>query len=203
MQVSTHRLSVRKTARCAPHLIFRKQVDLGAANSIPISRLPYTLTWTNEWLYITHNDPNQEFKMLKIFRVPLHSSPESRNEVEVLENEIYLPTSSSSRMIHYFPSSITCNPEGGTVVLSSTHTNTSLCPVRGHSSAAQHPRPSSRSLPPIGFRFNPAHHPRWTLPLISPERTLSSDTPMVGGRLRQKYEHFDTQEDRDIIPYLS
>jgi hypothetical protein len=60
MQVSTHRLSVRKTARCAPHLIFRKQVDLGAANSIPISRLPYTLTWTNEWLYITHNDPNQD-----------------------------------------------------------------------------------------------------------------------------------------------
>ena len=206
MQVSTHRLSVRKPVRCAPRLIFRSQVDLGAANSIPISRLPYTLTWSDEWLYITHNDPNQDFKALKVFRAPLHdSASDGDTKVDVLGEEIYLPRSSNNRTVYYFPPKVAAGPESasGTVILSSTHTQTLSFPVRGHTNAARHLRPHSRSLPPIGFSFSPELNIKWTPMLKESGRTSSSESPQAGGRLQRKFERFDKQEDQDIIAYLS
>ncbi|KAL8636479.1 MAG: hypothetical protein Q9228_006129, partial [Teloschistes exilis] len=68
LQISTHRLSGRKTARAPPRLVYRTHIPLAPVESIPASRLPYTVTWTPEHVYFTISDSK-----LNVIRIPLFS----------------------------------------------------------------------------------------------------------------------------------
>ncbi|KAL8686929.1 MAG: hypothetical protein Q9218_006759, partial [Villophora microphyllina] len=111
LQISTHRLSARKTARAPPRLIYRTQIPLPPVESIPASRLPYTVTWTQEHVYFTTSDIK-----LNVIRTPLlhrHHTHPGNNPSEfttaeepisqVPANTIHLPSSASRRQVHYFP----------------------------------------------------------------------------------------------------
>jgi hypothetical protein len=106
-QLSTHRLSQRKTARCPPRLVFRINVPLGSSDKLRISPLPFTLTWTKDFVYISKGHTNLEVIRVPLFRNHKGSST-SHAECHVREKEIFLPASAISKKVYYFP------PDGST-----------------------------------------------------------------------------------------
>ncbi|KAG1745715.1 hypothetical protein EDB19DRAFT_459773 [Suillus lakei] len=102
--ISTYRLSRRKTSRSPPTLIHRIRVKLGSKESLSVTKLPYTVTWTPKDTYITCSDA-----VLRVYRIPLF-----KPEKEALEEEedvvlmprktVFFPESALNRQVHYFPS---------------------------------------------------------------------------------------------------
>ncbi|KAG0704006.1 hypothetical protein DFH29DRAFT_1068311 [Suillus ampliporus] len=107
--VSTYRLSRRKTSRSPPTLIHRIRVKLGSKESLSVTKLPYTVTWTPKDIYITCSD-----MVLRVYRIPLFKpAKEAQQEEDVVlmpRKPVFLPESSSNRQVHYFPSK--SNPDG-------------------------------------------------------------------------------------------
>ena len=68
LQVSTHRLSVRKTVSSPPRLVFRTNIFLGKTKSVSVSTLPYTLTWTDQYLYLVKRDTKLNVIRIHLFR---------------------------------------------------------------------------------------------------------------------------------------
>ncbi|KAL9577947.1 MAG: hypothetical protein Q9212_006039, partial [Teloschistes hypoglaucus] len=111
LQISTHRLSSRKTARAPPRLVYRTHIPLAPVESIPASRIPYTVTWTQEHVYFTTSDCK-----LNVIRIPLfthhhrsheisdeHRATEGPSNPRVPVNTINLPDSARRRQVFYFP----------------------------------------------------------------------------------------------------
>lgn len=103
--ISTYRLSVRKASRIPPVLIHRALVDLGAKEHISVSKLPYTITWTPEKVFVTSND-----QVLRVYCIALFPSVEKPsmggkdvNLVMAPRNTIFLPGSAEKRQVFYFP----------------------------------------------------------------------------------------------------
>ncbi|KAF7893486.1 uncharacterized protein EAF02_001024 [Botrytis sinoallii] len=73
LQVSTHHLSSRKTARSPPRLLFKINAALGESARMSVSRLPYTLTWTNtELFFVTRGEE------LNVMRIPLFKGADDK-----------------------------------------------------------------------------------------------------------------------------
>lgn len=192
LQVSTHRLSARKTARSPPHLVCRTNVLLGRTHSVSVSTLPYTLTWTDQYLYFVRRDTK-----LNVIRIPLFRPTEAGEKTTVCYpcNDIYLPRTAELRDVYYYPPQehTKKGKEGiGTIIIGS------------HSSI-----PAQRKLVPPN-----AVKPPITV-LVSEEKDLGgwvckADAVNVeqrqnnaAGRLQSKFERFDLKEDCDIVPYLA
>lgn len=101
--VSTYRLSRRKTTRSPPTLIHRIRVKIGTTKSLSVTKLPFTVTWTSNEVYITCSDV-----ILRVFRVPLFKPEKGAQEVDDMvlmpRKPIFLPESAQNRQVHYFPS---------------------------------------------------------------------------------------------------
>ena len=100
LQVSTHRLSARKTERSPPHLVCRTNVLLGRTHSVSVSTLPYTLTWTDQYLYFVKRDTK-----LNVIRIPLFRPTKAGVKTTVCypRNDIYLPRTAELRDVYYYP----------------------------------------------------------------------------------------------------
>ena len=192
LQVSTHRLSARKTVRSPPHLVCRTNVLLGRTHSVSVSTLPYTLTWTDQYLYFVTRDTK-----LNVIRIPLFRPTKAGEKTTVCypRNDIYLPRTAELRDVYYYPPQehTKKGKEGiGTIIIGS------------HSSI-----PAQRNLVPPN-----AVKPPITV-LVSEEKDLGgwvckADAVNVqqrqnnaAGRLQSKFERFDLKEDCDIVPYLA
>ena len=192
LQVSTHRLSARKTARSPPHLVCRTNILLGRTHSVSVSTLPYTLTWTDQYLYFVRRDTK-----LNVIRIPLFRPTKAGEKTTVCypHNDIYLPRTAGLRNVHYYPpQEYTRNgKEGfGTIIIGSH----SSIPAQGKII------PQHAVKPPITV-------------LVSEDKDLGgweckADAIDVvqrhnnaGGRLQGKFERFDLKEDCDIVPYLA
>ena len=192
LQVSTHRLSARKTVRSPPHLICRTNVLLGRTHSVSVSILPYTLTWTDQSLYSVKRDTK-----LNVIRIPLFRPTKAGDKTTVCypRNDIYLPRTAELRDVYYYPPQehTKKGKEGiGTIIIGS------------HSSI-----PAQRKLVPPN-----AVKPPITV-LVSEEKDLGgwvckADAVNVeqrqnnaAGRLQSKFERFDLKDDCDIVPYLA
>ncbi|RDW90659.1 uncharacterized protein DSM5745_02434 [Aspergillus mulundensis] len=108
--VTTHRLSSRKTTRAPPTQIYRTKIELGHFHSLPVSQLPFTLTWTPTELYFT-----MSAKRLAVFRIrlfPPHGELESENRESVLvpRERIFLPETAKTREVRFFPPSSSSKP---------------------------------------------------------------------------------------------
>ena len=192
LQVSTHRLSVRKTARSPPHLVCRTNVLLGRTHSVSVSTLPYTLTWTDQYVYFVTRDTK-----LNVIRIPLFRPTKAGEKTTVCypRNDIYLPRTAELRDVYYYPPQehTKKGKEGiGTIIIGS------------HSSI-----PSQRKLVPPNAVKPPISV------LVSEEKDLGgwvckADAVNIeqrqnnaAGRLQSKFERFDLKEDCDIVPYLA
>ncbi|TGO22714.1 hypothetical protein BPAE_0157g00010 [Botrytis paeoniae] len=201
LQVSTHHLSSRKTARSPPRLLFKKNVPLGESSSMSVSRLPYTLTWTvKELFFVTRGEE------LNVMRIPLFKGSDDKTApVCYTQNPIYLPRSAESRNVYYFPlpskykekDKAKGKEEVGKIIIGS------------HSSILSQglivPR-RSMIQPPIGVLVKEnTDLGGWKCKRVGIETDGNGKKERInvqGGRLQGKFESFDLKEDCDIIPYL-
>ena len=192
LQVSTHRLSTRKTVSSPPHLIFRTNVFLGKTESVSVSALPYTLTWTDQILYFVKRDTK-----LNVTRIPLFRPANAGNKAVVCypRNDIHLPRTAAMRDVHYHPprDGAKKGMEGlGTVIIGSYSSR----PAQGTLV------PRQAVSPPIGVYVSEQHDlGGWICRADVAEAKQRQNT--TGGRLQGKFEHFDRNEDCDIVPFLA
>jgi hypothetical protein len=118
-QLSTHRLSKRKPARSPPRLIYCIGVPLDSLEELSISPLLYTLTWSTDYTYVSKSQ-----ETLHVIRVPLFRQSKDGSSTDeeipgtdvegakchVRAKEIFLPSSTASRQIHYFPPTLLLRP---------------------------------------------------------------------------------------------
>ncbi|KAG8530799.1 uncharacterized protein KY384_004156 [Bacidia gigantensis] len=206
LQVTTHRLSGRKTARAPPSLVFRTNVSLGSTTSLSVSRLPYTLTWTPKHLYLTSNS-----ETLAITRIPL-SYPEDgskRTPICSTQGEVFLPRSVESRNVYYFPPAPTSStPSSKGLSLDDNRQRQrkkdKATIIIGSYSSEPSQRlyvPKNLMSPPIGLYLDEEKHlGGWECKtnVEGGGRVVNLD----GGKLKGKFESFDLNEDCDIVPYL-
>jgi hypothetical protein len=106
LQISTHRLSVRKTTRSPPRLTYRTTLSLGTVPTLNVSSSPYTLRWTDTHLYLTTNAQTLDVTRISLFPSTA-SSPVSPKPAEpsmcITTSPLYLPRTVSSRTLHYIP----------------------------------------------------------------------------------------------------
>ena len=192
LQVSTHRLSTHKTEWSPPNLVARSSVSLNKTHSIEVSTIPYTLTWTDQYLYFVERDTK-----LNLVRVPLFRSGTAGDKTIVCRprNDIHLPRTAASRDVHYFPPQEHAKKgkEGlGTIIIGSY----SSLPAQGVLV------PRHAVSPPIGVLVSEEDDlGGW----VCREEAVSSAQRqnIAGGRLQGKFERFDLKEDCDIVPYLA
>lgn len=192
LQVSTHRLSTRKTVSSPPHLIYRTDVFLGMTETVSVSALPYTLTWTDQMLYFVRRDTK-----LNVMRIPLFRPAKAGTQTVVCypRNDTYLPRTATMRDVHYHPprEGVKKGMEGlGTIIIGSYSSR----PAQG----TLVPRHAVSS--PIGVYISEEHDlGGWICKADVADAKQRHNT--TGGRLQGKFEHFDRKEDCDIVPFLA
>ncbi|CAO2655623.1 Nn.00g044260.m01.CDS01 [Neocucurbitaria sp. VM-36] len=218
LQVSTHRLSVRKTTRSPPRLIYRTTIDLGTAPTLNISSSPYTLHWTDETLYLT-----TRAQTLHVMRIPLFPDAQTgKSSVCYIQKEVYLPRTADSRTLHFFPrpppssrAPSTRSKTSGQLqsAAAAAAQNTMAKIIIGSHSAIPSQGllvPRYQVAPPIGVLL---HEERdlggWKCKAIivsqeeeGEEGRAKQRLNNAGGRLQGKFETFDRTEDCDIVPFL-
>ncbi|KAK2029177.1 hypothetical protein LX32DRAFT_589059 [Colletotrichum zoysiae] len=222
--VTTHRLSQRKTARSPPHLIYRTSVnlqgDLSEEERLDVMNLPFSLSWNKDHLFVTE----KSMKLL-VHRLPLFRGVEKRDITQfaprgVLHNlgDVFLPTSSFARKIHFFSSGDWPKPED------SEHSKTKSSRKKksaekskdkhvahvllGSQNEAAGPQSSAGALDdflyprsaPQGFHLTQEQLGDWDGEQSQVLRQRSQT--WKGGELMAKLEKFDMSEDCDIVPYL-
>ncbi|KAI9647062.1 hypothetical protein NHQ30_005064 [Ciborinia camelliae] len=199
LQISTHRLSSRKTAKSPPRLVFKTNIPLGESPSMSVSRLPYTLTWTEKELFFVTR--GQE---LSVMRIPLFKAPEEKMvPVCYTQNPIYLPRSADSRNVYYFP------PCSSKSKKDKDKEKIGKLIIGSYSSIPSQelivPRPSMVQ-PPIGVLVKEdTDLGGWKCKNVDAEmdgKVNKEKVNIQGGRLQGKFESFDMKEDCDIVPYL-
>lgn len=192
LQVSTHRLSTRKTVSSPPHLIYRTDVFLGMTETVSVSALPYTLTWTDQMLYFVRRDTK-----LNVMRIPLFRPAKAGTQTVVCypRNDTYLPRTATMRDVHYHPprEGVKKGMEGlGTIIIGSYSSR----PAQGTLV------PRHAVSPPIGVYISEEHDlGGWICKADVADAKQRHNT--TGGRLQGKFEHFDRKEDCDIVPFLA
>ena len=207
LQVTSHRLSNRKTARVPPSLIFRTNVPLGFRSSLSVSRPPYTLTWTPQNLYLTSNS-----ETLAVTRIPLFRSEDGSKNSPVCytQGKVFLPRSVESRNVYYFPPPVPHSSTPGSKVPSlddkrqrQRRRDKATIIISSYSSEPSQRRfvPKSLMSPPIGVYLDEEKDLggwKCKMNVEGGARGVNVD----GGKLKGKFESFDLNEDCDIVPYL-
>lgn len=213
LHVSTHRLSERKTSRSPPRLVYRTALSLPATYTetiqLSVSTLPYTLTWAEKHVYVTHSETP-----LKVYRIPLFKNVE---ETEITESapraifvnvaEVYLPSSVEMRKVYFFYEDAqnqkrkSKDKEQYVAKVIMGAQNRSVMRV-GETEAI----PRCDQTLPQGVHLTESQFGKWegvdmASGNSSVEKLKRAET-WKGGHLESKFERFDRSEDCDIVPYL-
>ena len=207
--VLTYRLSVSKTTRSPPSLIHLTRINLGTVESLSVSRLPFTLTWTPEELYLTCSDITLKVYRIRLFPISPDETTMPRGlGVLVPQKAIFLPNTARRREVYYFPpgagntdARVIIGSEARARQAQSTdakdkffgiQTEASLCAtddvfgLRG-----------TLSLP-IGCYLKEVDLGGWTK-----SNDLSEIPQDLGiGRLDRRLERFNPDDDCDLEPYI-
>jgi hypothetical protein len=113
--LATYQLSVKKTTRSPPKLIHVVRVNLKEVKGIDTKQLPFSFTWTQEYLYLTAS-----WKMLHVGRIHLfRQEAKEAKEAEELDDDeyaedsqpvlgpekvVFLPYTCKHRYVQFFPS---------------------------------------------------------------------------------------------------
>ncbi|EMD40006.1 hypothetical protein CERSUDRAFT_92497 [Gelatoporia subvermispora B] len=105
--LSTYRLSAQKTTRCLPTLIHRVRIPLGSEHSLDVSKLPMTLTWTPNKLYLSRSSSTLSVYRIQLFGLNAEEGESSEypggNDILVPCNPIILPGTARQRKVYYLP----------------------------------------------------------------------------------------------------
>jgi hypothetical protein len=110
--VLTYRLSISKTARSPPVLIHRIRVDAGKRFSLSASKIPFTVTWRSQEVYVSCSS-----YQLSVFRISLFKggSRKCRQDMiacpmTTLQKPPLLPGTALQRPVYYIPPSADNKP---------------------------------------------------------------------------------------------
>lgn len=103
--VATYKLCSTSPTRSPPSLVHRVRVDLDARTEFYVDNMPYTLSWTQDALYVSWSS-----NTLKVFRIELFRSDDTRNLVSTPKNLIYLPDSAVNSQVRFFPGQNASSP---------------------------------------------------------------------------------------------
>ncbi|TFK33930.1 hypothetical protein BDQ12DRAFT_727356 [Crucibulum laeve] len=210
--VSTYRLSSRKTTRSPPTLIHLAKAEVGIKNNISVSKLPYTVTWAEDKVYVTCNE-----KILRVYCIPLFPTTKgcsAANDDLVLSprNLIFLPETAENRTVYYFPPNSGSKDEksslgrliigGETLVKSITFTETDEPEtwdfyVKDLSEQTANLEPGE-FCPPVGCYVSEEDLGGW-----EKSKDRKEIPPQMGiGFLDRRLEKFNPEDDCDLEPYI-
>ncbi|PVF92590.1 hypothetical protein CPB86DRAFT_176028 [Serendipita vermifera] len=210
--VSTYRLSARKTARSPPTLIHRVKAYLGTTSLLRVSKLPFTLIWRPEELYIVRGDATLNVYRVQLFPGKSTGNTEGTQEVLTPRKPIFLPASARYRRVYYFPSdkgAANDNALGCIIVGGEARTKQTISEMMEFESDKR-PDPKegvtighaydlqNDAVPPIGCYVHERELGGW-------RRTSErADIPkyMGAGCLSHRLEKFNPQDDCDLEPYF-
>jgi hypothetical protein len=220
LQISTHRLSVRKTTRSPPRLMYRTTVNLGTVPTLNISSSPYTLHWTDKYVYLTTNAQTLDVTRISLFPSSTFSSTSTKPaepSICTTDSPLYLPRTTSSRTVHFFPPP----PPTARALSQRSKTSSALQPPAQRTTHAKviigsHSASPSRGIlvpayqiaPPMGVLVDESKDlGGWKCRAAKEmedglERGKDGRVNNAGGRLQGKFETFDRGEDCDIVPFL-
>lgn len=213
LHVSTHRLSERKTSRSPPRLVFRTALSLPATYTetiqLSVSNLPYTITWAEKHIYVTHSETP-----LRVYRIPLFKEVE---EMEITETapkavfvnaaEVYLPSSAETRKVYFFDRNSQAHKKKSKnkeeyvaqVIIGAQNR------IVVREGLAEGARRCGQTLPQ-GVHLTESQFGKWEgVDMASGNSNvekLERAETWKGGQLDAKFERFDRSEDCDIVPYL-
>lgn len=213
LHVSTHRLSERKTSRSPPRLVFRTALSLPATYTetvqLSVSTLPYTLTWAEKHIFVTHSETP-----LRVYRMPLFKQVEEMDITEkapkavfVNAAEVYLPSSVETRKVYFFDGNSQAQKKKSknkeqyvAQVIMGAQNRTVL-----RTGSAERAQKCGQTLPQ-GVHLTESQFGKWEgVDMASgnsnAEKLERAET-WKGGHLDAKFERFDRSEDCDIVPYL-
>lgn len=100
----TFSLSSKKPSHAPPRLIHRVRVPVNTRSSLQPAKLPFTVTWGDNQIYISYSS-----KLLRVYRIELFSSKPSRkatsNIGDVLrpKKTMFLPELAERGLVYYSP----------------------------------------------------------------------------------------------------
>jgi hypothetical protein len=218
LQISTHRLSVRKTTRSPPRLMYRTTVNLGTVPTLNVSSSPYTLHWTDTYVYLTTNAQTLNVARISLFPSSTPSSTSTKPaepSICTTTSPLYLPRTTSSRTLHFF----TPPPPPARALSQRNKPSSTIQPpaptharviIGSHSASPSQGIlvPAYQIAPPMvvlvdeskdlgGWKCRAAKEME-----DDAERGKDGRVNNAGGRLQGKFETFDRGEDCDIVPFL-
>ncbi|KZV97814.1 hypothetical protein EXIGLDRAFT_729613 [Exidia glandulosa HHB12029] len=184
--VSTYRLSARKTTRSPPSIIHHCKAFLGTCLAINPLQLPCTFTWTQNALFVTLRDSD-----FTVYSIPLLRAADKTRGVLVPTEKVFLPDNAPHRAVFFSPGASDDSP--AFIVLGSE-------PREPTNDDALFATATHRGVlaPPICC-------------LLDQDRDLGNWVPANGvrmpmphgvGKLDQRREKFDPQDDCDVAPYI-
>ncbi|KAK7047185.1 hypothetical protein VNI00_006851 [Paramarasmius palmivorus] len=205
--VATYRLSSRKTTRSPPTLIHRTRVDLGSTHSLNVSSLPFSLTWTPDYLYFAASKRSLNVHRIRLLpegSEGLPSTAVDRNAVLVPKKPIFLPDSASERRVHFFPG----NSDSQARIIIGGETRQSAVYMSNQTEMLHViDTPSRRDVkglegmlsPPVGcYVDEQTDLGGW---VRSGDRLQVPDDMGIG-KLDRRREKFDYEDDCDLEPYI-
>lgn len=176
LRVATYRLCKNQPCRAPPSLVYSTGVELGAVRSLSVSKLPYTLTWRPEVVYLTCRSVT-----LQVYKIPLFGKGEGGLPCAMKPKEIIvLPDTATERDVYYFPPAETTRNCTGRIIIGSD--------------------PSQHYSPPIGcFVHEGKDLGGW----ISPSECVDRTEKQGACQLTRPTEKFDPEEDCDCEYPLS
>ena len=209
LMVLTYRLSERKTTRSPPSLIYRTRMSLGQTESLSVSRLPFTLTWTAEELYFTVSDVVLKVSRIRLFKDTSFIGETGENrDVLVPQKTTFLPNTARRRPVHFYPQGSGLNArviiesESKTRNEYSAATDTKFFGLQSEegnvcATTVVHGLRGMLS-PPIGCYLTENDIGNW-----AHSKTVTEIPEDLGiGKMDRKLEIFNPEDDCDLEPYI-
>ncbi|KAF8526673.1 hypothetical protein BU17DRAFT_40385 [Hysterangium stoloniferum] len=209
----TYRLSDSKTTRAPPVPIYRTRLELGGVSSLSVSRLPFTLTWTSDELYLTCSHSILRIYRIRLFRPHTlnHSAPTDTDKDDgalVLQKTIFLPNTAQRRQVHYFPPRVG-STAAQIIIGSETPTKEPLSKGADNRFSGFEDEKALCATdnvfgldgmlsPPIGCYLKPNDIGGW----INTNNLSEMPTDVGIGKLDQRVERFNPDDDCDLEPYI-
>jgi hypothetical protein len=117
LRVATYRLCNKQPCRTPPSLVHSAGVELGAVTrkSLSVLKLPYTLTWRPEIVYLTCRSVT-----LQVYKIPLFGEGEGRLPCAMRPKDIIvLPDTATDRDVYYFPPADRTRSSMGCIIIAS------------------------------------------------------------------------------------
>lgn len=168
-------------------------MPLASLEELSVSPLPYTLTWTKDHVYVSKSQEILQITRVPLFRQSRAGAQAQGAESHVRENEIFLPSSTTSRPVHYPPPNPASKAKDlATVILGS----------RSPSFLGRALKSRYETLHPRGLYVDEKTQlGGWKL-LEGENSKETKKKASLGGRLQGKFEKFDRTDDCDIVLYL-